>query len=171
MITPAYVRTMVRYNAEMNRRLYAAAERLGEERRREDGGAFWKSIHGTLSHIYWGDCIWMSRIDGWEKPAVPIRESGRFVENFGELSRRRADADARLADWAQRVDAEWLKGDLAWYSGAVERDLVQPRAVVVAHLFNHQTHHRGQAHALITRTGERTGDTDLVFVLDSFEAD
>ena len=29
----------------------------------------------------------------------------------------------------------------------------QPRADALAHLFNHQTHHRGQAHALVTRFG------------------
>lgn len=171
MITPAYARTMARYNAEMNRRLYGAAERLGEAKRREEGGVFWKSIHGTLSHIYWGDCMWMSRLDGWEKPSVPIRESGRFVEDFDELAKRRAEADRRLLDWACRIDSEWLKGDVAWYSGAVERDLVQPRWATVTHLFNHQTHHRGQAHALITRAGERTGDTDLVFILDGFDSD
>lgn len=169
MITPAYARTMTRYNAEMNRRLYGAAERLGEAKRREDGGAFWKSIHGTLSHIYWGDCMWMSRIDGWEKPAVPIRESDRFVEDFEELARRRVEADRRLEDWASRLDPEWLKGNLAWYSGALERHLAHPRTLVVAHLFNHQTHHRGQAHALVTRAGETTGDTDLPFVLDDVD--
>lgn len=171
MITPGYARTMTRYNGEMNRRLYGAAERLGEAKRREDGGAFWKSIHGTLSHIYWGDCMWMSRIDGWEKPSVPIRESDRFVDDFEELARRRAEADSRLEAWADGLDAEWLRGDIAWYSGAIERHVTQPRVVVLAHLFNHQTHHRGQAHALITRAGERTGDTDLVFVLENFDRD
>ncbi len=58
-----------------------------------------------------------------------------------------------------------LEGDLAWFSGALGRDVARPRALVVMHVFNHQTHHRGQVHALITRAGESTGDTDLPFVL------
>ena len=61
MITPAYVRLMAEYNAEMNRRLYAAAARLTDAERRTDRGAFWGSIHGTLNHLVWGDTQWMSR--------------------------------------------------------------------------------------------------------------
>jgi uncharacterized damage-inducible protein DinB len=61
MITSAYVRTMAAYNAEMNRRLYAAASRLTDETRRQQRGAFWGSIHGTLNHLLWGDTMWMSR--------------------------------------------------------------------------------------------------------------
>jgi hypothetical protein len=75
MITPSYVRTMAAYNAEMNNRLYDAAERLGEAERRRDRGAFWHSLHGTLVHILWGDAQWMSRFDGWERPATPIKQS------------------------------------------------------------------------------------------------
>ena len=61
MITPGYVRTMAQYNTEMNRRIYAAAARLTDEQRREDRGLFWKSLHGTLCHLLWGDRQWMSR--------------------------------------------------------------------------------------------------------------
>ena len=68
MITAAYVRTMAAYNAEMNRRLYDAAARLSGRRAAAPRGAFWGSIHGTLSHILWGDRQWMSRFDNWPKP-------------------------------------------------------------------------------------------------------
>ena len=86
MITPAYARTMAAYNAEMNRRLYGAAGRLSDAERRAAKGAFWSSIHGTLVHILWGDHQWMSRFDNWPRPATPIKESDRFVEDFAELS-------------------------------------------------------------------------------------
>ena len=75
MITPAYVRTMTAYNTEMNKRLYDAANRLSDAERRRDRGAFWHSIHGTLVHILWGDGQWMSRFDGWQRPATPIVHS------------------------------------------------------------------------------------------------
>ena len=87
MITASYVRTMAAYNAEMNRRLYAGAERLGEEERRRDRGAFWHSLHGTLVHILWGDAQWMSRFDGWERPATPIKQSDHLIEGWAELPR------------------------------------------------------------------------------------
>ncbi|HZH47210.1 MAG TPA: DinB family protein, partial [Roseococcus sp.] len=65
MIAPAYVRTMAAYNAEMNRRTYAAADTLTEAQRQEDAGAFFKSLHGTLCHLLWADHGWMSRFAGW----------------------------------------------------------------------------------------------------------
>ena len=75
LINPAYVRTMAAYNAEMNRRIYGAAERLGDDVRRQDRGAFWASIHGTLCHLLWGDQMWMARFDGWPKPLSLIHIS------------------------------------------------------------------------------------------------
>lgn len=68
MIMPAHARAMAAYNTEMNRRLYAAAATLSEAQRREDGGAFFGSIHGTLCHLLWGDRVWMHRFAGWERP-------------------------------------------------------------------------------------------------------
>ena len=164
MISPAYVRTMAAYNAEMNRRLYAAAGRLSEAERRTPRGAFWGSIHGTLSHILWGDRQWMSRFADWGKPAIPIRESANLIEDFAELAAAREAADAGIARWAEAVDEAWLDDELEWFSGAVNREIRAPKRLLVTHFFNHQTHHRGQAHALLTAAGERTGDTDL-FVL------
>ncbi|HZU87786.1 MAG TPA: DinB family protein, partial [Stellaceae bacterium] len=115
MITPAYVRTMAAYNAAMNGRLYAAAERLGDDERRRERGAFWHSIHGTLVHILWGDCQWMSRFDGWPRPQTPIRESDRFVADWAELRQARDKADADIARWADTVDEAWLDQDLTWF--------------------------------------------------------
>jgi uncharacterized damage-inducible protein DinB len=165
MITPGYVRTMAAYNAEMNRRLYAAAARLGDAERRAPRGAFWGSIHGTLNHLLWGDTQWMSRFDDWAKPPVTIKESSAMIEDFGELSAARVEADARFTRWAAAMDEAWLAADLTWFSGAANREMSAPRRLLVAHMFNHQTHHRGQVHAMLTACGEETGDTDLFLLI------
>lgn len=165
MITPEYIRTMAAYNAEMNRRIYAAAERLSDEQRRRDEGAFWKSIHGTLCHLLWADMLWLSRFGVGSPPDVPIAESGNLVSDFDELRQRRVAQDEAVVEWGERVTADELRGDLTWFSGAVGREMVKPRMLCVMQIFNHQTHHRGQVHALLTRAGEKTGDTDLPFVL------
>ena len=89
MITPAYVRTMAAYNAEMNRRLYGAAARLSDAERRQPRGAFWGSIHGTLNHLLWGDRQWMSRFDNWPKPDVAIKQSAGLINDFAALSAAR----------------------------------------------------------------------------------
>jgi uncharacterized damage-inducible protein DinB len=165
MIGPGYVRTMAAYNSEMNRRVFAAAARLDDAARRADLGAFFGSIHGTLAHLLWGDSIWLARFGVGEAPAVPLRDSAGLVEDFGELRARRRAKDAEIEAWAARLTAEDLAGDLAWHSQTLGRDMRMPKALCVMQIFNHQTHHRGQVHALLTRSGEKTGDTDLPFVL------
>lgn len=164
-VGPAYVQMMAAYNAEMNRRLYDAAARLPDEALRLDRGAFWGSIHGTLAHLVWGDRQWMSRFDGWEKNSVPLGQSAGTVASFEALRAERVAMDERIEAWAGRVEQGWLDGELVWFSGAARREVRKPLAVLMPHFFNHQTHHRGQAHAMITAAGEQTGDTDLFLLV------
>lgn len=156
---------MAAYNAEMNRRLYAAAARLSDAERRAERGAFFGSIHGTLNHLLWADRMWMSRFDGWNKPAVLLAGSRNLIDSFEALRPARAEADAGLLGWAAEVGQAWLDGRLTWLSGAVGREVSRPVATLVVHLFNHQTHHRGQVHAMLTAAGQQTGDTDLFVIV------
>jgi uncharacterized damage-inducible protein DinB len=165
IIRPAYARTMAAYNSEMNRRLYAAASRLDDAQRRADRGAFFKSIHGTLNHLLWADQAWMSRFAGWDKPTVAGAQSAELFAEFAPMRAARADLDARIEGWAASLDDSWLDQDLTFFSGTLQRETTMPRGLLVAHMFNHQTHHRGQVHAMLTAAGEKTGDTDLPFVL------
>jgi uncharacterized damage-inducible protein DinB len=165
MITSGYVRTMAAYNAEMNRRLYAAAANLSDAERKQDRGAFWGSIHGTLCHLVWGDRQWMSRFAGWPKPDVPIKQSGAMITDFAELRGERERCDADMLAWAASVDDAWVGQDQTWFSGAAGRQMSKPRSLLLMHVFNHQTHHRGQAHAMLTAAGQDTGDTDLFLIV------
>lgn len=164
MITPAYVATMARYNRWRNAATLAEAEGVGEAARRLDRGAFFGSIHGTLSHLLWADAMWMSRFDGAPAPDCAIEASAAFAPDWTALKRDREALDDRIADWAGRVEQAWLDAPLRWWSGAAGREMERPAALCVAHLFNHQTHHRGQAHAMLTAAGARTAPTDLPFL-------
>ena len=166
MISPDWCRLMAAYNAEMNRRLYAAAAELSDDARRADGGAWFGSIHRTLCHLVWGDRQWMSRLAGWPPPPPGITGSPDLIEDWDALRAARTEADAGIEAWAAAQTSETLAGTLSWYSGSLGRDLVQPRWITIVHMVNHQTHHRGQAHALLTRAGVRPADTDLPFILD-----
>ncbi len=170
MVTVDWVRLMAAYNAEMNHRVFAAASGLTESQRREDRGAFFGSIHGTLSHLMWGDATWMSRFAGWPAPAGGIKDSPSLHPDWAAMQAARQSMDARIAGWAAALEPAWLEGSLSWFSGAMGREISRPRWVLVTHFFNHQTHHRGQVHALLTGLGAATGDTDLPFILpaDSF---
>ena len=81
--------------------------------------------------------------------------------DWSELKRERAAFDAVILDWAERLDAAVLARDLTWYSAAVKAERREPIWLLVTHMFNHQTHHRGQVHCMLTQAGGKPGDTDL----------
>ncbi|CAN7313162.1 DinB family protein [Bosea sp. LjRoot90] len=164
MIDPAYVAVMARYNAWQNENLYGAAASLSDEARRQDRGAFFGSIHGTFCHLLWADRMWLSRFAGTPKPLGPGSESPRMIEAWEELVTERRATDALIGDWAAGLTPAWLAGDLTWVSGISRRELTKPKALLVMHFFNHQTHHRGQVHAMLTAAGVKPGDTDLMLV-------
>jgi uncharacterized damage-inducible protein DinB len=149
----------------MNKRLYAAAGRLGDAERRAPKGAFWGSIHGTLVHLLWGDSHWMSRFDGWPRPATPIKESDHFIEDFTELCVARDKAVVDISRWAGRGRRHLARRG----HGVVQRRRrargPRPEAAPHHRFFDHQTHHRGQAHALLTAAGQETGGTDLFLIV------
>ena len=161
MIDPAYVQRMARYNRWQNQNLYGVADQLSEEERRRERGAFFGSIHKTLSHLLWGDLIWMSRFRDMPRPQGGIPESVSMYDDWNGLKRERADFDETMIAWADGLDDAWLKGDLTYYSGAMKRDFTKPRWQLVTHMFNHQTHHRGQVHCMLTQAGGKPHSTDL----------
>lgn len=165
MITPDYLRTMAYYNAEMNRRTFAAAAWLSDAERKQDRGAFWSSIHGTLNHLLWGDRNWMARFASWDKPALMLKQSSGLYENFEELLGARVRMDMALEDWAATLDQAWIDQDLVWFSGATQKQLRAPRGMLMVHMHNHQTHHRGQVHQMLFEAGHDVGDTDLFIVM------
>jgi uncharacterized damage-inducible protein DinB len=165
VISPAYCQTMARYNAWQNQSLFHAAAGLSEVAREQDRGAFVGSIRATLSHLMWGDLMWMARFDGGAAPGGSIADSPAMFD-WPTLWAERPKLDARIAGWSWMVTEGELAGDLSWYSFALGREMSKPYALCVMHLFNHQTHHRGQVHAMLTAAGARPDDTDLLFMPD-----
>ncbi len=166
MIDRAYVQRMARYNRWQNENLYGVADRLSDEERRKERGAFFGSIHKTLSHLLWADRIQMSRFTDVPRPSVGIPESVSLYPDWNALKDERARFDSVIIDWADGIDSSWLAADHTYYSGAINRELTRPRWVLVTHMFNHQTHHRGQVHCLLTQAGGKPHDTDLPFMPD-----
>lgn len=164
MIDTAYVTTMARYNLWQNASLYGAADTLTDEARKFDRGAFFRSIHGTFCHLLWADQTWLSRFAGMPKPAAPNRESSTMIEDWQELMAARRAFDATILQWAEGLSPDWLSGNVTWFSGLNGREMTMQAPVLVMHFFNHQTHHRGQAHAMLTAAGAKPDDTDLMLV-------
>lgn len=161
MIDGAFVRLMARYNHWQNENLYGAADGLSDAERRRDRGAFFRSIHETFNHLLWADRMWMSRFSDGERPPGSIKESVSLYSDWDALKEQRRRTDVAIITWADGIDDAALAGDLTWYSGAVQRDITRTRWKLIVHFFNHQTHHRGQIHAMLTQAGAKPGDTDL----------
>jgi uncharacterized damage-inducible protein DinB len=164
MTRSTFVKTMARYNRWQNASLYAAADSLSDDDRRKDRGAFFKSIHATFNHLLWADHMWLSRISDAPRPSTPLSESASYRDDWNSLKQDRLACDERLIIWADAVTDDWLAGDLIWRSGLMQSDVVKPKWFVVSHIFNHQTHHRGQIHAMLTAAGARPQGTDLMLM-------
>lgn len=165
MIGKGYVTTMARYNAWQNDWLLAAAGRLEPAEREADRGLFFGSIPRTLNHLLWADQMWLHRFAATPLPVSPdIRRSTEAWPEWDGLVAERRRFDRVIRDWAEALDPEWLAGDLTWYSGSAKQEVTRPRALLVTHFFNHQTHHRGQVHAALTGLGIVTEVTDLPFL-------
>ncbi|MEM6375089.1 MAG: DinB family protein [Pseudomonadota bacterium] len=162
MITPDFCRQMASYNLWQNEQIRQALEDQPANLLSEDRGAFFGSILGTLSHLLWGDLMWMARFEaGLDAPGGTLAESARMVSDFRRWQKMRRETDKTLCAWAAALPEEALQGDLVWFSAAAQKEMRSPLGLCVAHMFNHQTHHRGQVHAMMTAAQLRAPVSDL----------
>jgi uncharacterized damage-inducible protein DinB len=162
MITAEYCRVMTDYNAWMNERLYALCGSIDDADRRSDRGAFFGSIHRTLNHVMYSDLAFMSRFTG--DPAVVPELGVDIHDDYDELWRSRSSLDKRLCEWSSILAASWLAEDLTYTSKVDGIIRTVPRWVLVAHMLNHQTHHRGQITTILSQMGLDVGTTDIPFM-------
>jgi len=155
---PDVVRLLARYNRHANERLYAACAALSDEERKRDRGAFFRSIHGTLNHILIGDRNWLARFRGGVAPSTGL--DAILYEDFFELRAAREIEDDRLEAFARDVTPAFLAGSIRYVNNE-GRDLEDPTDLLVLHLFNHQTHHRGQVHDMLSQAGAKTPVLDM----------
>lgn len=107
----------------------------------------------------------MSRFAGTDKPGAGIPESSGLFDDWTVLKQEREQFDAVILNWAETdLREDWLQGELSWFSGAAGRDITAPTSLLVLHMFNHQTHHRGQVNAMLTAAGATLDDTDLMLM-------
>ncbi len=150
---------MAAYNAWMNDKVYDLAATLSDAQRKQDRGAFFRSVLGTLNHLLFGDLAWLGRFkDGAPRVA---RTDEILHEDFAALRSARADLDREIQDWAAAVDPDWLAAPFRYRSLITGQEGERPAWLLVSHMFNHQTHHRGQLTTLLTQFGLDIGVTDL----------
>lgn len=136
------------YNRWANERLYAKAAELTEAEYHTDRGAFFKSVHGTLNHLLVADRLWMWRLTGEGEP--PTKLDAILFEEFDHLRAARRAEDDRITAYVNGLDDAKIAGTFSYRTITNPATVTQPLAFALDHFFNHQTHHRGQAHALLT---------------------
>jgi uncharacterized damage-inducible protein DinB len=149
------------YNAWANSRVYEAAARLSVQQYRADRGAFFKSVHGTLNHLLVTDLIWMQRFSG--EGDAPARLDAILFETLDELRVAREAEDRRIIGFVGALDEQRLAGTIKYRRVSSPEQIEQQLAPALAHWFNHQTHHRGQVHALLTGLLGAAPELDLLY--------
>jgi uncharacterized damage-inducible protein DinB len=153
-------RQLADYNHWANRTIYAAALAMPEEAYRRPTGVFFGSLHGTLNHLLLTDRVWLKRLTG--EGDHPRRLDAILFEDRYELARARMAEDARLV----RVIGGYSDADLAAsvsYQNMSGAPYQQKLHDILLHLFNHQAHHRGHAHACCSIvTGREPPSLDLI---------
>lgn len=157
---PNYFRQLAAYNRWANARLYAAALALSEQSYRLHIGVFFGGLHGTLNHLLLTDRLWLKRLTG--EGDQPTRLDTILYEERAELTRARITEDSRLISVIERFDETALAGFQS-YKTTSGMPQSQVLGDILLHLFNHQTHHRGQAHACLSiLTGGEPPSLDLL---------
>jgi uncharacterized damage-inducible protein DinB len=155
-------RMFANYNAWCNERLYDAAALVSDADYRADRGAYFGSLHGTLNHLLVADRLWMKRFTG--VGAQPSCLDAILYDDFADLRAARRSQDVLINRYIDNLDDRALSGTLTYRTVVNPQTIEQPLAPALDHFFNHQTHHRGQAHALLSSIigNEKTPSFDLI---------
>ena len=149
------------YNSWANARLYAAAAELPDDDYRRDAGAAFGSVSGTLNHLMVGDLLWLARFRGQTQPPLTLNHT--LHDDHAELTAARTVLDADIVRFVADQTEESLAATFTYSMITRPETVTQPVAPALAHFFNHQTHHRGQVHALLTRFAGKAPPLDLIY--------
>lgn len=153
------------YNRWANEELYQAAGRLSQEAYNRNVGAFFGSMNGTLNHILVADRIWMKRFS--KTGDHPDRLDAILETEFQNLQNAREREDRRIIEWVDSLDDGALEKEFSYRTITNPMDITQRLGPAVSHFFNHQTHHRGQGHMILSVLGENPPSLDLLFFFRS----
>ena len=157
-----HFRTFAAYNTWVNGRVYDACGGLPEAEYKKVRPSFFRSIHGTLNHILLTDRLWLTRLEGGQPPSKPggVALDEELYGDLAGLRAARAAEDERLVRLVEDAADERFAEMLEFRDG---RGVVHHHgfAIMLANLFNHQTHHRGQTHDHLSQTDVDPPPLDL----------
>ena len=149
------------YNRWANSAVYEAAAQLNDAALNHDTGAFFGSLLGTLNHILVADRVWLKRFTG--EGTAPAALDATLHADLAGLRAARKEEDERIIAWIESLPDSAYKGRFTYLTVTDIRTVSQRLAPALAHFFNHQTHHRGQAHTILTALGQPSLTLDLIY--------
>lgn len=156
-----HYRMYAAYNAWANGTLYEAVSALDDNAYRRNLGAFFGSLHRTLNHLLAADRIWLKRFTGTGE--APTTLDAVLCEDIADLWAARQAEDARIVAYIDRLDEEQIARDITYTPLTNPTLITHPLGHALTHLFNHQTHHRGQCHGMLTAVGGPSLALDLIY--------
>ncbi len=161
----SYFLTLARYNAWATRRLYEHVDVLGEDDYRRDAGLFFKSVHGTLNHLFVAEHrVWFPRFA--EGVSNRVARNEEVESDRARLRQRLVEVAGRWVPLIESLDAARHAATLD-YSTTKGVPQSLPFAPTLGHVFNHATHHRGQITAAITAMGYPCPEIDMIWMLQA----
>lgn len=147
-----------RYNRLANDVLYDACRAIPREELVRPQLAFFGSILGTLNHILVVDRIWMDRFTQTDRE--PPALDAVLYPDFDELRAARGEEDTRIEEFLDGLKIAFLSSRFRYkdHTGQFRQDGAD---LLVMHFFNHQTHHRGQVHDMLTHAGVKEISLDM----------
>ncbi len=158
-----HFRRLAAYNRWANERIYEAAGKLTPAAFTAPRVGFFPSLARTLNHILVGDSLWLGRLDGKGAPGITQLDQV-LHEAFAPLAQARAELDRRIIGFIDTLTEQRIGETLA-YKTTTGLAQETPIDLVLTHVFNHQTHHRGQAHAMLSSTEVAPPPLDLIYFL------
>jgi uncharacterized damage-inducible protein DinB len=163
-----HFRMLAGFNRWANGRLYDAVATLGEaDYFKERACAFFGSIHGTLNHLLVVDRLWFGRLAG-SVPAISRLDEILYGDFAGLRAAREAEDERIIAQVGGYQKAD-LARDCHFTLLSQPGERVMKSSLMLATVFNHQTHHRGQVHAMLKEAGTEPPALDIVLYPDAAE--
>ncbi len=153
---------MAQHNKWANALISEAISQISEDDYLKERGSFFGSIHGTLNHLLLVDRLWRGRMIGKPYPADSLDQI--VAEDRDTLIKERAAEDDILIDFIASLSPDDLEGEIS-YSSLLGFSATDKRRTILAHMFNHATHHRGQAHDQLSRVPMDPPPLDLMIYL------
>jgi len=157
--------TQARANRLANRRLLAAVATLTDAEFHATRTSFFPSLALTLNHVLNVDHYYVAALQG-DVAMRHIWASYVPARTAAELAARQDESDVRLVAFCESLTPGDEDRIVAFDRGAgIENGPREPVGRVLAHLFMHQTHHRGQAHAMLAGTSVKPPQLDDFILL------